>query len=294
MSLNNTQWAVLLGGTLLLGGLYVGRTTPLIKKGEQTEMVEGVAVELNAEAVLLDARKALDSTQLKALAELENRKTTATSITDEIEAYKSLSSQWNDWNNYAVGGYYAEKIAELQPAGEAWAIAGTTYSIAAQRNQDVALKRFAARKALHAFEEAIKLEPDTIPHRINEALMYVELSTVDKSVMPMTGAQKMLALDKEYPNNVSINLALGRLSMLRSGDYQKAVKRFENVATLPTATNTDKLESHYMLVECYTQLNQPDKVRANLDACIQLSAHDKALQAEFVRAKKNFENGSQK
>ena len=146
----------------------------------------------------------------------------------------------------------------------------------------------------HAFEEAIKLEPDTIPHRINEALMYVELSTVDKSVMPMTGAQKLLALDKEYPNNVSINLALGRLSMLRSGDFQKAVKRFENVTTLPNATATDKLESHYMLVECYKQLNQPDKVLANLDACIQLSAYDKALQAEFVRAKKNFENGSQK
>ncbi len=287
MQLNKFQYLLIGAAFLLLAALYFFPTrVPKTKKGQETSSQDTIA--LNGEAILLEARKSLDSNQLKQLSALEARKAQATNIKEEMETYKEFSKVWNGWNNFAAGGFYAQKVAELLPSGEAWSIAGTTYGIAFQKDQNPAVKKFAAQTSIKCFEEAAKIEPDSVRHRINEAVMYIDLSEVDRSIPPMMGAQKLLALDKDFPQNIEINFALARLSMQRSGDFNKASKRLETILSFPNLSKTDKLDTHYLLTECYKQLNQKDKVLIHFDEAIAV-ADDKGVRSQLQRAKAAYE-----
>jgi tetratricopeptide (TPR) repeat protein len=283
--MNQRQITLLIFAALLFVGLYfLMPTKPNKKKGEPDQTVQP----LNDQSVLLEARKGLDSLQQKQLDSLEQLKAKAANVSEEVEQLKSLSRQWNEWGNFIVGGYYAQKVAELQPTGLAWSITGTTYAEGYQKNQDGQYKLFAARKALQAFEEAKKIEPDTVSHQINEALMYVELSSVDNTVPPMTGAQKLLAVDKAYPNNIRVNFALAQLSISRSGDYNKALQRLEKLIAIPNIDTLNLLDAHAMMLACYKALGDKEKTLAQYDKCTDLAAFDKNLQVEISAGKAQY------
>jgi len=260
-------------------------TRPKTKKGSPTTSTEQP---LNDQAILLEARKALDTTQQQALAALELRKNQATTVSEEVEALKQLSSQWNTWRRFDAGAYYAEKVAEIANDGDAWSMAGTSYGIAYQSSSDIMYRRFAARKAIAALEKAIQFQPDSVSHQINEALMYVELSSVDESVPPMTGAQKLLALDSKYPNNVRVNFSLAQLSMMRSGDYRKAINRLQTLVRIPAIDSASLLDANFMLVNCYKSIEMPDSAAFHYERCIEYSAFDANLQAQIRRAKQEY------
>lgn len=283
MSINRSQIVVLSFGALLFLGLYsFMRTVPNNKKGAPTaDLTQAV----NDQSIILEAKQALDSNQVQILSALELQQAQAPSIKEEVETLKEFSKQWNQWNNYAVGGYYAEKIAELMPTDEAWAIAGSTFGIAFQKTKDIQIQQYAARKAVKAYEAAIALAPDSVSYKINEALMYVELSAVDNTVPPMTGALKLLELDKAYPNNLKINFALANLSMLRSGDYKKALDRLEKIILFPNIDTLNLIDAHYMMVACHQELNQINEALLHYDKCIALAAFDTKLQNNIKERK---------
>ena len=283
MSLNRSQIAILSLGAVLFIGLYsFMRTQPNHKKGAPSADITQV---VNDQSLIIEAKQSLDSNQLSLLNSLEQQLVQAPSIKEEIEIYKELSKQWNQWNNYAVGGYYAEKIAELSPSDEAWAITGSTFGIAYQKAAELEVKQFAAKKALNAYQQAMELAPDSVNYKINEALLYVELSSVDNTVPPMTGALKLLELDKAYPNHLKINFALANLSMLRSGDYKKALERLEKIILFPNIDTLNLIDAHYMMVSCYQQLGQSDQAIAHYDKCIALASFDATVQNNIKQAK---------
>lgn len=274
--------------------LSLGRTKPHAKKGaKDATQTTDTLPPLNDEAMLAGAYEMLDSSQLNYLTSLEQEKAKAKNLEEEVLTLKLISRTWNEFGNYAAGGYYAEKVAELAPSGEAWSIAGTTFGIAFNREQkDAQFKKYVGQKAVACFQKAAELEPDTVAHRINEAIMYVDLSTIDASVMPMTGAQKLLALDKEFPNNVNVNLQLGRLSLNMSGDIKKAIPRFERIIAIADSTIVDAgtlVEAHFSLTECYKQFNQKEKVLYHFDQAIALSKDKPAIAAKLQEAKEVFE-----
>ncbi|MCP4443666.1 MAG: hypothetical protein GY810_32580 [Aureispira sp.] len=282
------QIALISGSVLLLVIMYAfGRTVPLEKKGEE----EATEQQMTEEVLLSEARNSLDSAKIAWLSELDKQKSQATTLEEEGQVLKLISKTWNEWGNFAAGAVYAAEVAKLLPSAESWSITGTTYGIAFQRNEDVVLKKFVARKAIHAFEQAASMEPDTLQHHINEALMHVELSSIDATVGPMIGIQKLLSLDKKFPDNITISMVLGRLSLMRSGDVKKAIKRFEKVITIADAQQNreDLLEAHFLLVECYKQLNNSEKVLYHYNQCIVLTESDKPMQDDLINAKNEFE-----
>lgn len=278
---------LLLGAGLFVILYYYMPTTPPEKKGSPDK----TAPALSEQSVLLDARKRLDSIQTKQLDSLEQAKAQASNVAQEVDLLKALSKQWYEWGDYAVSGYYAEKVADLQPTDEAWGIAGATYGEACQRSQDMQIKQYTARKAIHAFEQAKALAPDSVAYQINEALMYVELSSVDNTVPPMTGAQKLMALDKAYPNNVRIHFSLAQLSIMRSGDYKKALSRLEKLIAIPNVDTLSLLDAHYMMLTCYQELGDKPQALAQYDACIKIAAFDPELQGKLRQAKAAYEAG---
>ncbi len=173
-------------------------------------------------------------------------------------------------------------------------IAGSTFGIAFNKEKnDFALKKYLGHKSVSSFQKAIELAPDSVSYGINEAVMYVELSMVDSKVMPMTGAQKLLALDKKHPDNVNINLQLGRLSFTRSGDYKKAIPRFEKVLELSTSDSEKNsgaiLEAHFSLAESYKKLGDKEKTIFHYLKCIQLTEGNPEVQNELKTSLKKYE-----
>ena len=294
MNLSNLQIGTITSCFLLLFSLVVmgqtGFTNPNTKKGE-VKKDEPVEELLTEEIVLAQARNSLDSSQHVWLAELDRQKTQAPTIAQEAEVLKLISRTWFEYRNYIVSGYYARKAAELLQTGEAWGIAGTTYGAAFAASQQADEKKLAARQAIKALEKAKEIEPDTLQHALNEGLMYLELSTVDATVMPMKGVRMLQDLAVKHPDNVKINMTLGRLSATRSGDLEKAKPRFEKVlaiAETKTVSQEILLEANYFLIECYKKENNKEKVLFHFDNTIRLSASKPEMQSQMIRAKQEY------
>ena len=295
MRLNPIQIIVLVSTVILFALLLsVGRTKPLNKKGDDSAAESDTLPPMTDEVMLAGARKSLDSVQINLISELESRVTQAKNIEEEVLVFKLISRTWNEFGNFAAGAYYAQKVAELKSSGESWAVAGTSFGIAFNREMaDIGLKKYLGNKAVVALQKAIEQEPDSISYAINEAIMYVELSMVDSKVLPMTGAQKLLALDKKHPDNININLQLGRLSYTRSGDVQKAIPRFLKVIELSEKSKLDNkaiiLEANFSLAECYKQLGNKEKTLYYYKKCIELSSDNPKVQMELQQALDKFE-----
>lgn len=297
MNLSKLQIGIVtssLGLLLFLVSLGVmGYTVPTTKKGE-TAKNEPKEL-LTEEIVLAEARNSLDSSQTTWLAELDKEKAQAATIIKEAEVLKLISRTWFEYGNYLVSAYYARKVAELLDTGEAWGIAGTTYGMAFKTGKTNDAKKLAAHQAVSALEKAQVLEPDTLQHALNSGLMYLELSTVDASVMPMKGVRMLQDLDRKYPDNVMVNMTLARLSATRSGDLAKAKPRLEKVLaiaeTQPVAEEI-LLEVHYFLINCYKEEKNKEKVLFHYNNTIHLSASKPSMQEQMIRAKQNYINNN--
>ena len=293
MNLTKVQYISLLSTTALLVALLVmkalGYTVPATKKGQEKELeLSGILTE---EIVLTQAMNGLDSSQLVWLTELNTEKEIAATVANEAEVLKLISRTWYEYRNFMVSGYYAKKAAELIQSGDAWGIAGTTYGAAFSNTNKVDEKVLAAQQAILALEEAEQLQPDTLQHTLNKGLMMLELSTVDASVMPMKGVRVLQDLDKKFPDNIMINMTLGRLSATRSGDLKKAKPRFEKVLSLAQKRRVSKnilLEVHYFLIECYKEEADKDKVVFHVDKTIELSEDNPSMLDKMKQAKKEY------
>lgn len=297
MNLSKLQLGVLISALILLLSLVVlgqmGYTVPETKKGETSE--EEPKELLTEEIVLAEARNLLDSTQTVWLADLDKEKAQATTTTKEAEVLKLISRTWFEYGNYIVSGYYARKVAELLDSGEAWGIAGTTYGMGFKSSPKNDEKILAARQAIAALGKARALEPDTLQHALNEGLMYLELSAVDATVMPMKGVRMLQDLDKQYPDNVMVNMTLARLSATRSGDLAKAKPRLEKVLAIAEkkiVSDEVLLEANYFLIECYKAEKNKEKVLFHYENTIRLSASKPSMQEQMIRAKQNYINNN--
>lgn len=297
MNLSKLQLGIIISSVVLLLSFVVlgnmGYTVPTTKKGETS--VEEPKELLTEEIVLAEARNLLDSTQTVWLAELDKEKAQAKTIAKEAEVLKLISRTWFEYGNYIVSGYYARKVAELLDTGKAWGIAGTTYGMGFNSKAKNDEKILAARQAISALEKAKVLEPDTLQHAINEGLMYLELSGVDASVMPMKGVGILQGLAKQRPDNVMINMTLARLSATRSGDLAKAKPRLEKVLAIAERKSVSDeilLEANYFLIDCYKAEKNKEKVLFHYDNTIRLSALKPSMQEQMVRAKQNYINNN--
>jgi tetratricopeptide (TPR) repeat protein len=102
-----------------------------------------------------------------------------------------------------------------------------------------------------------------------------------------------LELDKKHPDNISINLQLGRLSFNRSGDMQKAIPRFEKVLKLSEKiTNVETgivLEAHFSLAEAFAKISDKEKAIYHYKKCIELTTDNPSVQKELKASLEKLE-----
>ncbi len=201
------------------------------KATNRSRDIQGEATDFST--LIADAKEHLSGTQSEQLAALEK----ATAPSDgRANAYKALSGFWYRTGNLPVAGGYADSVALLENAPEAWSVAGGTYYnglVSADDNQ--VLRTYCASKAIKAFESAASLAPDMPEHRVNLALVYAEQPPADN---PMQAVLMLRDLEAKYPSEPAVFNALGRLA-IKTGQWDRAIQRLEKAYSLdPKNPNT--------------------------------------------------------
>lgn len=168
-----------------------------------------------------------------------------------LEIYEQIAQKWFTFAAPEMSGIFAEKIADVEPSDTSWTIAGTTFFLAAKKSEDERLQDFCVEKARKAFDFAISLAPKNVDHRINRAQVDIDFPVKDQ---PMKGVQRLLALNKKYPDNSKVLIRLAELGM-QTGQWEKAKGRLEKL--IEWEPNHEK--AHCLLAEVLMQLNEPLK-----------------------------------
>ncbi len=246
--------------TLLLLLLYLGCQT---KTPEHLQLEAMRQPEAAGESLLRAAREALTPAQLADVSTLEDRLESRTDEDNEIDLLQQLSGTYYRAGRPEAAGYYARRLAEVENTEEAWSIAGTTFSLCTQKylgsEEEDGIRQQCAQEAVAAYEAAISLNPDELDHRVNLALIYVDNPPEGN---PMKGILDLVGLDKEYPREPRVLVALGRLA-IRTGQWERAEQRL-SVA--------DEIEPDYpglacLLAQTYQQLGQADKEQTYAARC---------------------------
>lgn len=197
---------------------------------------------VNVDRLISEAAANLDGTGKATWAELTQLLKRSENDSIAVRTQKSIASFWYAQNQPLISGHYAEKVAVMENTVDAWNIAGTTYSIAAQRASEENQKEHAVKKSREVLEMALSLDPNNMDTRINLALSHVE------SEAPMRGIMMLKELNEEQPDNIPVLMQLAKLS-IRSGQMDKAVERLTKIIDLRGTFR----EAHCLLYSVYTQ-----------------------------------------
>ncbi len=159
---------------------------------------------------------------------------------EKVDLQKKLAQQWDDLNDAVPAAFYYELIAQKEPGFTPWLKAADKFTDAYQQTADTLMQPALVQKAIYAYKQADKLQPNTPEVKTGLGIAYVT-----GTPNPMQGIQLLLEVVKNDPKNVKANLNLGLFSM-KSGQYEKAVERFKTVISLaPSAEAWFYLASSY-------------------------------------------------
>ncbi len=257
-----TQLGFIAAAVLLFAVLYFGFDT---KPKKQAELEQSRALNFEStdiRVVLADAKQQLNSRQngVIGIAELELQEVTD----DTLKAIRmeTLAREWYGFGFPEVSGYYAEEIAKLRNTGASWGIAGTTFTLCAKNRTEDKIRDFCRQHALRAFENAVSEEPNVIDHRLNMALLNVE---VPPESNPMKGIQMLLSLNEDHPKNVKVLNQLGRLS-IQTNQWDRALKRL----TTSLEIEPNNRSTICMLSKVYQSLQEFSKAEKFTRLCNEL------------------------
>lgn len=180
-------------------------------------------------------------------------------------------------HRYDSAGHYFERASLADPANKSYRFeAGNAYfeGIAFASNpskiEDLSIK---ARKNLEQIDET---SPKGAEAQAKIALTYVN------SEAPMKGILKLRELAEKYPKNEFIAYQLGMLSF-QSGQYEKAIARFEHVLLL----NPENVNACFYLAQSLVQAGRGKEAQPIIDKGLQL-AREEDTKASFQELRKQI------
>ena len=244
--------------TLFVVLYFVFDTKPPEQK--EVEKARSLTSEMTDIASLLkEAKDTLSPAMLSTVHAFEERVKEAGSDSAQVKVYEEMAGLWYDLGRPDLSGYYAMQIAEKVKTEEAWSIAGTTFTICLQTQDNPKVLDYCSNRAVESFEGAISLNPENLNHRVNLALAYTEYPPKDN---PMQGILMLVDLNKKYPENTLVLENLGRLA-IKTGQFEKAKERLEKAYSL----SPDNLKVICLLAQTYESLGDAEKASEFISRC---------------------------
>jgi tetratricopeptide (TPR) repeat protein len=241
----NTKQVVVVGLVLvLMTALFSldikGLVSAKIQQRDARAETEQAAVTL--ETISEHSKQTLSASLVQQITDLENALNSASAV-DKLALKKQLAQKWDDVNVVAPSAFYYELIANEEKTYPSWLKAGDKFTNAYQNTQDSLVQPALVQRAMAAYEKAGLLQPNSLDVKIGMGVAYVS-GTAD----PMKGILLLRDVVKEDPKNVKANMSLGLFSM-KTGQYEKAVKRFEVVIS-----QTNQPEAWFYLASSYENM----------------------------------------
>ncbi len=222
------QVILVVSSIAVLAILFFGFDT-VPEEQAQVEMSRALNVEAAELQSLVDAAKAsIPADEKTFFNTYENIARSASSDSARIDALENLSAGWYRRGEFAVAGYYAEQIAEMDPSALNWEAAGMTFWSCINSDLETDVRTMCLSHAETSFQNAISLDPDTVNYRVNLAVCYATLPPQDN---PMKGVMSLLELNRQYPENTSVLFWLARFG-LQTGQTDKAIGRLQKALEL--------------------------------------------------------------
>jgi cytochrome c-type biogenesis protein CcmH/NrfG len=221
--MNKAQYLAVLGAAALFLTLYFGFDTKTEKQKTAERSRALQAESTSFETLLADAKARLSAEQSAQIIETERLLESAATDIERSAVLKRLSGLWYSFGQIPVAGGLAEQVAELENADSSWSVAGATFFNGLVASQDPVTRSFCADHAVRAFESAASLNPSSVEHRVNLALVYAEHPPPNN---PMQAVIMLRDLESKHPDNPAVFNALGRLA-IKTNQWERAIERLE-------------------------------------------------------------------
>ncbi len=154
---------------------------------------------------------------------------------------------WEEFGRHDIAADLKWKKAQTANTFEAYNHAGDGYIKAVTHNADSTFTAFYAEGAIKAYEKALELKDDeTVKLKLAKSLLDLKGET-------MKGVLLLREIAEANPQQLQAQYELGLLSM-QSGQWQKAVERFENTVKI----SPDFVQGYMYLAECQLQLGNEE------------------------------------
>lgn len=247
--MSRPQWITLAIAIVLVIALFkFGRIVPERNPGSivgQSNASENV---VSTDSILAQAKKRLSPAQVTRLSSLEHSVVRGDVKDQQLRVYHQLAHFWADtglvFEPYA---WYEGEAARLENSEKSLTFAAHLFLQNLRGESDPALRTWKAVQAKDLFERSLKINPNNDSSTVGLGACYIFGGI---SATPMEGIMKVRAVAEQDSTNIFAQEVLGHGSMI-SGQYDRAIARFEVVYRLSRPPANTRLEACLMLGEAY-------------------------------------------
>jgi len=242
------QWITLVAALVLVAILYVFGRIVHEKKETTTKQSDLADNPVSIDSILSDAKKRLDPAQVVRLNALENSVVRGDVNEQKLKIYHQLAHFWADTGQiFEPYAWYEAEAARLENSEKSLTFAAHLFLQNMRGENNQPLREWKALEAKDLFERSLKINPQNDSSIIGLGACYIFGGI---SATPMEGILKVRAVADKDSSNIFAQEVLGHGSMY-SGQYDKAIARFETVYRLSKETENTKLEACLMLAEAF-------------------------------------------
>jgi len=251
---------------ILIALLYWGGNTvpPAKKQGVTTPPMAGASVQgpntmkpASFDSIVTASKKQLPKTAADTVLTIENKLAAIRDSSRMAAVFSELANVWEHNKLLQPAAYYNGLAAKLENSEKKLTFAGQFFLQLMESDAPPSVQMWDAGQAVSCLEQSLKIDPDNEESKLALATAYIE-----GSGEPMRGVGILLAITKEKPDDIPANMLLGRMS-IQSGQFDKAVARFEKILTLQPG-NT---EAMYSLAQAYEGTGDKKKAIELFEKC---------------------------
>jgi tetratricopeptide (TPR) repeat protein len=242
------QWITVGISLACLAFLYFfGRTEPHKKPVNPQEAISSTDA-LSADSIITQAKTRLTGGQLAAVNHLESVLKNDSSTPAKLQVYHELAHFWADTGRmFEPYAWYESQSARLENSEKSLTFAAHLFLQNLRGENDPSLKTWKALQAKELFERSLKINPQNDSSVIGLGACYIFGGI---SASPMEGILKVRSVADRDSSNLFAQEILGQGSMI-SGQYDRAIARFQTIYRAAGDNADLKLESCLMLAEAF-------------------------------------------
>jgi tetratricopeptide (TPR) repeat protein len=269
------QWITILVALILLAILFkFGRTVPVKRPATaaQSEMSEAA---VSTDTILARAKRKLAPEQITRLSSLEHLVVRGDVKNQQLKVYHELAHFWADTGRvFEPYAWYEAQAARLENSEKSLTFAAHLFLQSLRSESDGDFQTWKAMQAKDLFERSLKINPSNDSSIVGLGACYIFGNI---SSTPMEGILRVRSVADRDSSNIFAQEVLGHGSMI-SGQYDRAIARFEAVYRLSKSDVNVKLEACLMLGEAFERKAEKPSAIAWYEKSLDLIKNEEARQ----------------